>query len=85
MNQKEKQTVQTELLQFICKNFMIDEQEEINLDESLADQGIIDSFGLIEIATYIENEYKLTIKEDDLTRNNFGSVNKITNYIHSNF
>lgn len=57
------------------------EEDEIILDQSLVDQGIIDSFGLIEIAAYIENEYDITVPEEDMTRDNFGSTLKIIAYI----
>ena len=38
-------------LHFIARNFMV-ELDEIPLDKSLIDEGIIDSFGLIEIQVY---------------------------------
>ncbi len=68
------------LLNFITKNFMV-EKEDIDLEKSMIDEGIIDSFGLVEIATFIENEYHFTITEDKMIRDNFGSVNKIVNFI----
>ncbi|MCI5119847.1 MAG: acyl carrier protein, partial [Candidatus Electrothrix sp. AUS4] len=40
------------LLGFITRSFMV-EREEIDLDKSMIDEGIIDSFGLIEIATFL--------------------------------
>ena len=35
--------------------------EDIEIDKSLVDTGIIDSMGLIEIATYIQKQYGLII------------------------
>ncbi len=68
------------LLSFITKNFIV-EKEDIDLEKSMIDEGIIDSFGLVEIATFIENEYSFTITEDKMIRDNFGSVNKIVDFI----
>ncbi len=68
------------LLNFITKDFMV-EKEDIDLEKSMIDEGIIDSFGLVEIATFIENEYHFTITEDKMTKDNFGSVNKLVNFI----
>ncbi len=68
------------LLEFICRNFMVDE-EEVPLDKSLIDTGIIDSIGLIEISTFITRQFNINIMEDDLTRENFGSVLKIVDFI----
>lgn len=68
------------LLGFIADNFQV-EEGEINLENSLIDEGIIDSFGLIEIANFIDEEFGFTIKEDDMHFENFGSVTKIANFI----
>lgn len=68
------------LLNFICKNFMV-EKEEIDLEKSLVDTGIIDSIGLIEISTFIQNTFNITVNEDQMNRENFGSVVRIVKFI----
>lgn len=68
------------LLEFITRNFMV-EREEVDLDKSMIDEGIIDSFGLVEIATFMENEFGMKITEEQMIRANFGSVNKIVGFI----
>lgn len=68
------------LLAFITQNFMV-EKEEIDLDKSMIDEGIIDSFGLIEIANFLENEFKISIPEEKMVRDNFGSVLKIVAFV----
>ena len=76
-----KQEIQEALLGFIISNFMV-EREEIDLEKSLIDEGIIDSFGLIEISSFIEDDFSIAVKEDDMVRENFGSVLKIVDFIH---
>lgn len=72
--------IKDKLLTFITQNFMV-EKEDINIDKSMIDEGIIDSFGLIEIANFLENEFKIEITEDKMIRANFGSVNKIVTFV----
>lgn len=72
--------IQTSLVDFISRNFMV-EIEEIPLDRSLIDEGIIDSFGLIEISSFVENQFQITVDEEEMTRDNFGSVLKMVDYI----
>lgn len=74
--------IRNKLLDFITRSFMV-EREDIDLDKSMIDEGIIDSFGLIEIATFMENEFQMKITEDKMIRANFGSVNKIVNFIEA--
>jgi acyl carrier protein len=69
------------LLDFIATTFVVG-KEEINCDTSLVQSGVIDSIGLIEIAEFIESRFALSVSETDLSRNNFGSVNKMVAYIN---
>ncbi|MCU7801100.1 MAG: acyl carrier protein [gamma proteobacterium symbiont of Lucinoma myriamae] len=55
--------------------------EDIPHDESLIDEGIIDSFGLVEIATFLEKVFSIKINEEDMVRENFGSVNKLISFV----
>ena len=70
----------SELLNFIVNNFMVD-LEDVPLDKSLIDEGIIDSFGLVEITTFLEKVFDIKVDEEDMIRENFGSVNKLIAYV----
>ena len=72
--------IQENLLDFISRNFLTP-KEEIILDKSLIDMGIIDSMGLIEIATFMENNFSFKVHENDMIRDNFGSILKMVSYI----
>ena len=75
-----KEEILENLISFLCKSFFV-ETDEIELDKSLVDQGIIDSFGLVEISGYIQREYSTTVQELEMNRENFGSVNNIVSFI----
>lgn len=78
-----KRMIRESLLQFISRQFTVD-QEDIQLDKSLIDTGIIDSMGLIEISTYISQKYNFEITVDNMTRQNFGSVLLMVDFIEKN-
>jgi acyl carrier protein len=75
-----KEKVQEELLDFLCRQFFVD-LEDIEIDKSLVDTGIIDSMGLIEITSYIKKEYEIIVSKEQMNRQNFGSVLKIVDFI----
>ncbi len=76
-----KDEIQVLLLDFLCRQFYVD-LEDIILDKSLIDTGIIDSMGLIEIASYIKNSYGFTVTKEQMNRENFGSVLRIVDFIN---
>lgn len=78
-----RKMIKDRLIEFICRQFLVD-PEDIQVDKSLVDTGIIDSMGLIEISSYIQQNYNFTVSEDKMNRRYFGSVELIVNYIESN-
>jgi acyl carrier protein len=78
-----KKQIKDMLLDFICNKFLVD-KEDIELDKSLIDLGIIDSMGLIEISSFINRNFNFTITKDQMTRKNFGSVLLMVDYINNN-
>jgi acyl carrier protein len=72
--------IEEKLIAFICRNFMV-EPDEFSLEESLVDQGVIDSFGLVEISAFMSHEFGLNITENDMNRENFGTVKKMVAFI----
>ncbi|MGQ1787248.1 acyl carrier protein [Saccharicrinis sp. GN24d3] len=75
-----KEDIQVALLDFLCRQFYVD-LEDIELDKSLVDTGIIDSMGLIEIASYLKKTYGFTVSNEQMNRDNFGSVLRIVDFI----
>lgn len=78
-----REQVKDNLIGFICRQFLVD-AEDIQIDKSLVDTGIIDSMGLIEISSYIEQTYNFRVTEDKMNRKYFGSVLLIVDFIESN-
>ena len=78
-----KEKIQQDLLDFLCRQFFVD-LEDIEIDKSLVDTGIIDSMGLIEISSYIQKEHDFKVTNDQMNRDNFGSVLKIVDFISNN-
>lgn len=72
--------IEERLVAFICRNFMV-EPDEFDMGESLVDQGVIDSIGLVEIAAFMEEEYSISVDENDMDRENFGSLKKMVAFI----
>ena len=66
---------------FICNNFPIARQREVTLDDRLLDDGFVDSLGLLVIVEHLEESYEITVNDDDLQVENFGSIRTIAHYV----
>ena len=62
-------------------NPMYNNLQEIPLDQSLVELGYMDSFGVIDIVTFLEGNYSISIKDDEITKEKFGSINKMAKLV----
>lgn len=81
MNSKD---VKDKLLVFFQNNILYYESmNEINGDESLIDNGYIDSTGIIGLVTFIEKTFNIKVYDNEILPENFNSINSIYLYINN--
>ncbi len=54
---------------------------EIDQDENLLSKGIVDSHGVMELVGFLEQRYGTSVGDEDLTPENFESVNRIEAFV----
>ena len=72
-----------QLKEFFVSNCLIPQDHKIADDQSLLEGGIIDSLGILELTSFIEQTYRIKINEHDLIPENFDSFVAISNYIEA--
>jgi acyl carrier protein len=71
-----------QIRQFIQENFLFGSPDaSLNDDDSFHESGIIDSTGILELVSFVEETFGIHVNDEDLIPENFDSVNKVTNYI----
>ncbi len=69
----------------LIKNYILQNyptaSDDISGDTDLIETGILDSMGIIELVSYLEKEFSLSFPDDDITVDNFGSIDKIVSYL----
>ena len=67
----------------ICKINVTIEENEIPENEGLLKAGVIDSFGFVELVTYIEDEFEIEFAEGEIDEHNFKNIVAIANFIQN--
>jgi acyl carrier protein len=62
---------------FIKRNYLFDEQKVLDPSASFLRTGVLDSTGILELITFIEEEFNVSFPDDDLTSENFDSVDRV--------
>jgi acyl carrier protein len=70
-----------QIQEFLVNNGLIEPELDIDGDESLLDQGIIDSIAIMELTEFISNTYNFRVNPMDLVPDNFKSLNAIDAFI----
>ncbi len=65
------------ILDYIRKEYMDEEEVELNYDTPLISSGYIDSFSMVSLLVFLENKFKIKIPPSKATPEAFDSVNKI--------
>ena len=71
------------LRQFITGHFSQARARSLADDDSLLESGIVDSLGVLDIVSFVESEFGISVADEDLIRENFGSVGPIAAYIEA--
>ncbi|MCD6395622.1 MAG: acyl carrier protein [Planctomycetes bacterium] len=66
---------------FIVENFLFGDGGQLTNETSFLDSGIIDSTGILELITFLEETYNITIADDELTPENLDSLNNVAKFI----
>jgi acyl carrier protein len=52
-------------------------------DESLTENGVVDSLGTFRLVTFLESNFNVRIADEDIVHENFRSVSEIERFVNS--
>ena len=72
-----------QLCDYIVENFLFgDAETKFTYSDSFMENGIIDSTGILEIITYIEENFEIKIEDDEILPENLDSIDNLVNFIN---
>ena len=74
--------IEEQMREFIVENFLFGESENgLRDSDSLLDKGIIDSTGVLELVSYLEETFEIQVEDEELIPKNLDSIANVTAYI----
>ena len=67
--------------EFVIENFLFGEANGLKDDTSFLEEGIIDSTGILELVTFLEDEFSITVEDEELIPENLDSIGNVANFI----
>lgn len=76
--------VEEKVREYIVKHLMLKHGgTELGLDQPLLESGIMTSFGIVELVSYMERTFGVTVDDYDVVPENFQTVRAIAQLVHS--
>lgn len=69
------------IMTFIVENFLFGDNSQLKTDTPLFEKGIIDSTGVLELVSFIEEKYNINFQDDELAQDNFSSISAIEKFL----
>lgn len=73
--------IRDRLRDFITTNFYVPDPERLGNDVSLLEQGVIDSTGVLEVITFVEESFGIRIEDREMLPDNLESIDRITAFV----
>jgi acyl carrier protein len=70
-----------EIRNFIVENFLYGQDDGFGDDVSFLEKGIIDSTGILELVTFVEDKFAITVEDEELVPDNFDSLGKLSSFV----
>ena len=66
---------------FIIENYLFGDDDGLENSTSFLDEGIVDSTGILELITFISEEFSIIVEDEELVPENFDSIDNVTAFI----
>lgn len=76
-------STEAKVREYILDNFLFtDDQNALSSEDSFMNKGIVDSTGMLEIIYFIEDEFEMSVDDEEMVPENLDSVNNIVEFIN---
>lgn len=73
--------IKNKIRTFIIENFLFGKNEGLEDDSSFLDEGIIDSTGILELVSFMEEEFHVKVEDEELIPENLDSIKNVVAYL----
>jgi acyl carrier protein len=73
--------IQNNIHTFVITNFLFGQSLDLQAEDSLLDNGVIDSTGVLELVAFLEEHYGIKVEDDEVIPDNLDSTARIAAYV----
>lgn len=73
--------VRARIREFVTTNFYVPDTQPLQDDDSLLGRGIVDSTGVLELMSFLEEAFSVAVTDEEAIPENLDSVSRIASFI----
>lgn len=73
--------IREQVRSFVTTNFYVPNPAALGDEASLLDQGIIDSTGVLEVISFLEDAFAVTVEDSEMLPENLDSIARISSFV----
>ncbi len=74
--------IEDEIKSFMNKEFLFEfDEKDVTYDTNLFSGGYIDSFGFVQLISFLEKKFEIKITDEELLSDSFNTLNKIIRFV----
>ena len=66
---------------FIVETYLFGQDDGLGFDDPLLESRILDSTGILELATFVGGEWGITVDDEEMLIENFGSIRAVARFV----
>lgn len=74
-------TIEERVSRFVVESFYVSDPSELSNDTLLVTSGIVDSTGMLEVISFLEDEFGIRIGDEETVPENLESIRRIAAFV----
>jgi acyl carrier protein len=75
--------VSIQLRKFILDKFPLARKQQIKDSDPLLESGVLDSLGVLDLVSFVEQEFSVHVADEELVPENFQTIDRIAAFVES--
>jgi len=83
MEQTTTSLIEQRIHRFLLEKFPLARKARVDKDTALLEKGILDSLGILDIVSFLESEFSITIGDEELVPENFQNLDCLSSFVQN--
>jgi acyl carrier protein len=67
--------------EFVLQKFPLARKRKVTNHDNLLESGVIDSLGVLDLVSFLQEEFSVAVEDDDLTPENFQNIERMAQFV----